>query len=143
MSVVEVCVSPFSRKCVCKGPNGAGALVTSSEEVLGPGTPSRYSDRSICTPEVSEYTQSRNRGLGTGASEQVHRAGPPNRSSEQVLRTGPPNRSSEETEMNQTDAKCLMFSWKQTELENIFGDEITETTTHTVSQHAHSAREPR
>jgi hypothetical protein len=37
--------------------------------------------------------------------------------------------------MNQTDAQRLMFSWKKTALENIFGDEITETTTHTVSLH--------
>jgi hypothetical protein len=37
--------------------------------------------------------------------------------------------------MNQTDAKRLMFSWKKTELENIFGDEIAETTTHSVSLH--------
>ena len=29
-----------------------------------------------------------------------------------------------QTEMNQTDAQRLMFSWKKTELENIFGDEI-------------------
>ena len=40
-----------------------------------------------------------------------------------------------QTEMNQTDAQRLMFSWKRTELENIFGDEIAETTTHTVSLH--------
>ncbi len=40
-----------------------------------------------------------------------------------------------QTEMNQTDAQRLMFSWKKTELENIFGDEITEPTTHTVSLH--------
>jgi len=37
--------------------------------------------------------------------------------------------------MNQTDTQDLVFSWKKTELENIFGDEITETTTHTVSLH--------
>ena len=36
-----------------------------------------------------------------------------------------------QTEMNQTDAQRLMFSWKKTELENIF--DVTETTTHTVS----------
>ena len=40
-----------------------------------------------------------------------------------------------QTEMNQTDAQRFMFSWKKTELENIFGDDITETTTHTVSLH--------
>ncbi len=40
-----------------------------------------------------------------------------------------------QTEMNQTGAQRLMFSWKKTELENIFGDEIAETTTHTVSLH--------
>ena len=40
-----------------------------------------------------------------------------------------------QTEMNQTDAQRLMFSWKRTELENIFGDDIAETTTHTVSLH--------
>ena len=40
-----------------------------------------------------------------------------------------------QTEMNQTDAQRLMFSWKKTELENIFGDEIAETTTHSVSLH--------
>jgi hypothetical protein len=40
-----------------------------------------------------------------------------------------------QTEMNQTDAQRLMFSWKRTEFENIFGDEIVETTTHTVSFH--------
>jgi hypothetical protein len=28
-----------------------------------------------------------------------------------------------------------MFSWKKTELENIFGDDITETTTYTVLLH--------
>jgi hypothetical protein len=28
-----------------------------------------------------------------------------------------------QTEMNQTDTQRLMFSWKKTELENIFGDE--------------------
>ena len=28
-----------------------------------------------------------------------------------------------------------MFSWKKTELENIFGDDIAETSTHTVSLH--------
>ena len=38
-------------------------------------------------------------------------------------------------EMNQTDAQRLMFIWKTTELENIFEDEFTETTTHTVSLH--------
>jgi hypothetical protein len=31
-----------------------------------------------------------------------------------------------QTEMNQTDAQRLMFSWKRTELENIFGDEIAD-----------------
>jgi hypothetical protein len=40
-----------------------------------------------------------------------------------------------QAEMNQTDAQRLMFSWKKTELENIFGDEIAETTTHSVSLH--------
>jgi hypothetical protein len=40
-----------------------------------------------------------------------------------------------QTEMNQTDAQRLMFSWNKTQLENIFGDEIVETTTHTVSLH--------
>jgi hypothetical protein len=40
-----------------------------------------------------------------------------------------------QAEMNQTDAHRLMFSWKKTELENIFGNEISEITTHTVSLH--------
>jgi hypothetical protein len=40
-----------------------------------------------------------------------------------------------QTELNQMDSQCLMFSWKKTELENIFGDEIEETTTPTVSLH--------
>ena len=40
-----------------------------------------------------------------------------------------------QTEMNQTDTHHLIFSWKKTELEKNFGDEITETTTHTVSLH--------
>ncbi len=40
-----------------------------------------------------------------------------------------------QTEMKQTDAQRLMFSWKRTEIENIFGDEIAETTTYTVLLH--------
>jgi hypothetical protein len=40
-----------------------------------------------------------------------------------------------QTEMNKTDAQRLMFSWKKTEIENIFWDQIAETTTHTVSLH--------
>jgi hypothetical protein len=38
-----------------------------------------------------------------------------------------------QTEMNQMDAQRLMFKWKETKLENVFGDKIEETTTHAVS----------
>ena len=38
-----------------------------------------------------------------------------------------------QTEMNQTDAQRLMFEWKGTKLENVFGNKIEETTTHAVS----------
>ena len=39
------------------------------------------------------------------------------------------------TDLTFTDSQRLIFSWKNTEVENIFGDEIAETTTHTVSLH--------